>query len=114
MSLLAELNNDFIIIGLKADSKSISVKVLCDPSFFTFTSPRIAWGRPPKYSTIISCVFENKGDWIVNTPDLFLPDANRLNDESEETLRPIVEGNPSKKYSGNSYISGFTPSASND
>ena len=51
---------------------------------------------------------------MVKIPDLFLLEANRFKEESDITSRPISSGKPSKKYSGNSYISGFAPSASND
>ena len=51
---------------------------------------------------------------MVKIPDLFLLEANKFKDESDVTSRPMDSGKPSKKYSGNSYISGFAPSASND
>ena len=51
---------------------------------------------------------------MVNIPDLFLLAVYRFNEEADVTSRPMASGNPSKKYSGNSYISGFIPSASND
>ena len=114
VSLLTELKNDFIIIGANADSKSISVSVLCEPSFLTLTSPLIACGRPPKYSITISWLFENNGDSIVKTPDFPFSVCNNAKEESDVASRLIDDGKPSKKYSGSWYISGFTPSASND
>ena len=74
----------------------------------------MAWGRPPKYSIIISWLFENNGDCTVRTPDLLLSVCNNTNEESDVESILIVDGKASKKYSGNWYISGLRPSASND
>ena len=51
---------------------------------------------------------------MVNTPDFSRSVSSNFREESDVVSRLIVAGKPSKKYSGNWYISGFTPSASND